>query len=89
MIKGFILLITKTQVSTHTHIHTLTARPTFWGHLKLNFTYWPVSNFPQLNESKTEVLLFHPSNLTSDLKNNLGNLSTNIQSTVELQQLID
>ena len=43
---------------------------------------WMSQNFLQLNESKSEVLLFGPSNLTNVLKLKLGELSSNVQHSV-------
>lgn len=40
---------------------------------------WMSQNFLQLNESKSEVLLFDPPSLDSNMQDHLGNLSSNIQ----------
>ena len=42
---------------------------------------WMSQNFIQLNEAKSEILLFGSPNAISSMQSHLGGLSTNVKST--------
>jgi len=42
-----------------------------------------MDNFLQLNKDKTEIIIFAPSDMTSDIFNQLGSLSFNVHDCVK------